>query len=308
MKRLAVMLLVAVALAGCTSFQQQQKEKPDKIEVSQPTCRIDGSSCSSVKANRFSGDATVSITVNNFGEENVTLHLGEGGNGRNVMVSKCNDEIVRIKDFKAEKQSSAGLETMQGPAEIVLEKDSEAELRWTLDVVSSGSVSELGYSCPLDFELPMTQTIRSGKQVQIKKNDDVPDVGQLDATTTSRFPVKLKIDAPDSHIVGQGKLRPKGYLKNVGPGEITNITALQREDSADNILDEGSCEEGVELKMYGPGPRQGESYRLPCPVDTTLPEGARSAIEWIRFMATYDYTMPLSSKTIEVVPVAGGGG
>ncbi|MFB6076555.1 MAG: hypothetical protein ABEK12_00295, partial [Candidatus Nanohaloarchaea archaeon] len=276
MRRAALFLAAAVLVAGCTAVSGQQKtEKPDAVAVSGPDCFIGEEPCSTVDATKFSGDAEISVTVANNGDAKMSVDMG--GNGRNVMVSTCNKQIASLENggsFTAERSGPGGTEDVSGQESVQLQPGQTLSMRWTMNIApGGGDISKLGYACKMEFELTFDQVLRSARQIQLKQNTDVPDVPSLDATTTSKRPVRLVIDAPSSFVPasggGEGQqkfLVTQAYLKNVGDGTVTDIKAINPETSG--VLQKNNREscgpQNDALRMYGAGKRKGESYRKIC--------------------------------------------
>lgn len=354
MKRmLIVAVLLGVVLAGCTELQsgQQTDQSPAAVSVAGPECTISGERCGSGTVTKFSGDAQLSVTVSyegssatatgdqssgeedddsqspGLGGEN-TIRIPVSDNGRNILVAKCNDEIAKIRDnggFTVVRSGPRRYNEWAGGVpgdEVGLRPGEELALRWRIDIVpdNSQNLPELGYSCPLDFELNFSQTLKTAKQVQIKANDQVPDATELDTVTTADNPVRLRIEAPDS-IVKSDSQRQRGltwraYLQNTGPGEIKKVKDIAAVNSDTNIAQlEGSDPDRFgcspndpgSLRVYGEGPRSGQSYRKRCTVPLPTDEDitGSSVIKWLAVSAGYHYRMNLGTKTIQVTPVEG---
>lgn len=314
MKKAAMMLVLAVALAGCTSLSTGEEKKPDVITIEGPTCTVGGEPCSGTEVTKYGGPAKVKLVFHNYGEKPVNIEVGE--NGRNVMVSKCNNELASIQggSFEVRKEGPGTSKKVQASNYrdgVKLEGDQKMTLLWTLEVVHDDStqISRLGYTCPMEFEFKFQQEIKSSQQIQVKKNGDVADVTNLDFVTSSKKPVKLLVDSPQSFVKRDGNsLTFKGYIKNVGNGEITDVKSIS--PTVDNLLKSGSltkqeCPE-VELRMYGRGRRAGESYRRICNVPSGKIESpSPSRIAWLRFTAKYRYQLPAGSASLQIGPTGG---
>lgn len=318
MRRHVLMVVAAVVLAGCTQLgTTPAQEKPDVIQVDGPTCRIGGTACAGTTVTKFGGPATVRMTIGNFGEAPVTVDVGKQGRG--ILVSKCNNRLASLEagsgGFAARREGPARFDdTRQGwtPEKwsaVTLKKDERLTLEWTLEIVpGDGDVSRLGYSCPLEFEAQFAQQLRTRRQVQIKTGADVRDVTELDTETTSERPVRLRIDAPESFLAAEGKaMSVNAFLENVGGGEITSVSSIQPvENSFVSRHTENECTPpDKDLRLFGEGPREGQSYRKTCVVTPRAPVSG-STVEWLAFTATYSYRLPLATKTIEIQPSGAG--
>ncbi len=306
-----------VLLAGCTDLpggQQTQDEQPDVIQVDRPTCQVGGQRCSAGSVTRFAGTGEVRLALTNNGERPITVNVGQ--NGRQMMVSKCNDELVRIGSV------TEGFRVLiQGPSEyteetsfspggtIDVEENQRMTAIWPLTIEAGpDTLSRLGNSCQMDFEVSFDQTIETSRQVQIKQDRDVPDAASLDTTTTSKRPVRLRVEAPDSIVRAEGRnLVAEAFFENVGDGEITDVQRIEYMSGWDALF---QCSpSNSDLRVYGEGPREGQSYRKSCsfPVGPD-DDGPRSTVEWLRFEGDYSYRMSLGTETIELRPAPGEGG
>lgn len=311
MKRHLIVLLLALLVAGCTVLDDggREQERPKTVEISGPDCTIAGEDCSATDVTKFGGPARVEIQVNNYGDERMTLDIGS--DGRNVMVSKCNDEIVTISSFTGRVEGPSRFDRYDSddafPDRVELGEDERLVAVWQLDIIPDDSdVSRLGYSCPMDFELSFDQVINSSQQIQIKADEDVPDASSLESRTTAERPVRLVIDAPASFVPIAGRsLIVRSFLRDVGRGDVTNISRIEQRGAG--ILSGADCRPpNEELRMYGGGQRSGESYRKTCTVqDTDIDRPEQSDVRWARFTAEYTYRMPLGAATISIVPVEG---
>ncbi len=316
MRTYILLIAAAVLLAGCTQFGgTQQQETPDVIQIDGPTCTIGGSSCADTEVTKFGGPATVRLTLSNFGKERVEVDLGE--RGRDVLVSKCNRQLASIHPDDGGTYSvevsgpdrfrAWGDDGDEPPVRVTLAADERLTLEWQLAIVpDDGQVSRLGYSCPLEFEASFTQRVNTSRQVQVTSNPDVARVSSLDETTTSKQPVRLKIDAPDRFVAEGGRaLTVRAFLDNVGDGDITNVSSIT--PVTDSFLDEQKREctpPNRDLRMFGEGPREGESSRKTCVLDYT--PAAESEIRWLDFTALYSYKLPLGTRSISIQPSEAG--
>lgn len=315
-RRIALVLglVAAIALAGCTSplGQRQQEDEPDVVQIEGPTCTIGGEDCSEATVTKYSSPAEIRMTVSNNGEENMEVNLGRLGS--QVLVSRCNADIASLEHgsggFEARVEGPTRVTTVSGPdleVPVTVRPDEQLSLSWTLEIVHDDSdVPSLGYTCPLDFELTFDQVLTSAQQIQIKESEDVPDVRELDFTTSSERPVILRIDAPESFVPEGTRVLPvRAYLENRGDGEITDIARI---DPGENpgILSGADCPER-EFRIYQAGDREGQSYRRLCNVASgDIPLSGSSDIRWARFAAEYSYELPLAGTEISIVPVEGG--
>lgn len=311
MKRHLIVLVLAVLVAGCTVLDDGggEQERPKTVEISGPDCTIAGEDCSSTEVTKFGGPARVEVQIDNYGDERMTIDIGS--DGRDVMVSKCNDEIVNISSFTGRVEGPSRFDRYDSddafPERVELGADERLVAVWQLDIIPDDSnVSRLGYSCPMDFELSFDQIINSSQQIQIKADEDVPDASSLESRTTAERPVRLVIDAPTSFVPITGRsLIVRSFLRNVGRGDVTDIDRI--EQHGDGVLAAANCRPpNEELRMYGGGQRSGESYRKTCTVqDTDIDTPAQSDVKWARFTTKYTYSMPLGAATISIAPVEG---
>lgn len=302
-----LVLVVAVVLAGCTANggpPSEEEEEPKIIEIQGPDCFVNDNPCSSLQLTRYDGPVEIGVTFNNYGDTPVDLTLG-GSPAREVMVSKCNDEIASITQFSATLRGTQTRDEMSGgdvPQEIRIEGGMSLDMEWELELVPDGDdISSLGYSCPMDFELGFTQTINTSRQIQLKQDETVPDVQSLDTQTSARQPVRLQVEAPDRTVAdGSQTIVMRGYFQDRGNGEITSIEDIQPQSGDIDF----SCGSG-NLRMYGSGQREGQSYRRVCRATPNASDRnqASSQIQWIGMTGTYDYELPLNSVTLDLVPV-----
>ncbi|MFB6294252.1 MAG: hypothetical protein ABEI97_00685 [Candidatus Nanohaloarchaea archaeon] len=332
MRRYALLLVVAVLLAGCTGLpsQSSQEETPDVIQVEGPDCRVGGSPCSSGAVTRYSGSIDISLTVHNNGDLPVTVQVAQprqsDQNGRAVMISKCNDELVGIDSFggtvtgpsRYTELTDVSSYTDDAKGWVTVGGNQRLDLTWTLSVPSDADISELGNSCLMAFELAFNQSLRTRTQVQIKRSTSVADVASLGEETTSKRPVRLRIDAPSRFVAEDGKkLVARAFLENRGTGTITNVTAINASESSGIFADIASKQaagatgygakcspRNVALRMFGEGPREGQSYRKTCTISYS-PSSA-SEVTWLPFEAEYSYRMDLGSRAVTLEPVEGG--
>ncbi len=305
-KHAFLLVAVAVVLAGCTTNggTTQEKEEPKIIEIEGPECFVNDNPCSSIQLTKYDGPVEIEVTFNNYGDTPVDLTLG-GASAREVMVSKCNNQLASITGFTATLRGTQTRTEMTGsdvPQEIRIEGGRSLDMEWRLDLVpGGGDISSLGYSCPMDFELGFTQTINTSRQIQLKKDETIPDVQSLDSRTSAKRPVRLRVEAPDRTVAdGSQTIVMRGYFQNRGSGEITSIDDI-RPQSGDITFNCG----GGNLRMYGSGEREGQSYRRVCRVtpDADDRNQATSQIKWIGMSGTYNYELPLNSVTLDLVPV-----
>jgi len=295
-------------LAGCTANggtgPSEKQEEPKVIDVQGPDCFVNDNPCSSLQLTRYDGPVEISVTFNNYGDTPVELTLG-GSPARSVMVSKCNSEIAEITGFSATLRGTQTRDEMTGgdvPQKIQIEGGRSLDMEWELNLVPGGEdISSLGYSCPMDFELGFTQTIDASRQIQLKQDSTVPDVQSLDTRTSARQPVRLNIEAPERTVAdGSQTIVMRGYFQDRGNGEITSIDDIQPQGSDLDF----SCGSG-NLRMYGSGQREGQSYRRVCRAtpDADARNQAPSQVKWIGMTGTYDYELPLNSVNLDLVPV-----
>lgn len=302
-KRLALIVTIgaAVLLAGCTmpgNQPSQEEEKPKIIQIEGPDCFVADTPCSSGQLTKYDGPAEVRVVFNNYGDTETDVQVGSMG--REVMVSKCNDELVEISDFTARTIGTQQRSDVTGNDVVELEGGQSLEMEWELDIVPADQdLSSLGYSCPMDFSVGYTQQIESSRQIQLKADESVPDVQSLDSRTSSKRPVGLAVDAPERTLTGSGRtVVMRGYFQNKGSGEITSVNSIEALTSSGLSF---TCGDG-NIRMYGEGKREGQSYRRVCRADATL-SGTSSQIEWIGMEGEYEYNLPLNDVTIQLVPV-----
>lgn len=315
MKRLAILVVVAVALAGCTTVSPQDADdKPKKLEVTGPECTVNGQDCSSVQVRKYS-DPKVTVEAANYGDSEIEIDLGT--EGREVMVSGCN--IYELKEgdgedeegvgFQAWKRSTAMKDPVTGSGRVVLEPDQRLQMEWNFELADI-DISRLGTTCPLDFALTFNQSLNSSQTIQVKDDEDVPDASPLSFSTTGVWPVKLEIDS--EKIVREGRpFVARAYLNNVGSGEVEDI-GFSGGDHDIDLSFEGVKVEGGEkqqecsrkkVRMYGAGERSGESFREVC--DFTPKDVSVSEVFDLEAETEYRYSMDLSGVEISVVPVEG---
>lgn len=329
MRRYTLLLLVAaVLLAGCTQLDRgaRKQDKPDVIEIEGPTCRIGGTPCSDTKVTKYGGPATVRLTFGNFGEEEVNVSVGP--RGRRMLISKCNSQLASLDPakgggFSVKRSGPTRLDEWTSgrgetpPKRITLKPDERLTLEWRFEIVpGDGDVSRLGYSCPLAFEARFVQKLNASRQIQIKARQDVSDVSSLDSTQTAKRPVRLKIDAPKRFVAKEGRaLLADAYLEDVGKGEVTDVLSIRPVEGsfiADNLKKEDGSRvectpDDQDLRMFGEGPREGQSYRKSCVIDYGPGDlGSASEIHWLKFTARYRYKLPLGTKTITLQPAGAG--
>lgn len=319
MKRYVFLLVLAVAIAGCTVPGQQQDDGPKVIGVQGPKCTVGGQPCSSVSMTKYDDPVRVTLEFTNNGDEPVTVFLDPSGPelnfGRSILTSKCNDEIAEISEYEVRLESNRGTTRMVNPSEIGAEspdeevevdEDTRMTITWLFEVPDDLSVSRLGYTCPLSFDLSFEQELEASRQIQLKAGREVRDVDRLDSTRTSKFPVKLVIDAPRSVVADEGRtLIAEGFLRNVGPGEITGVNKLEPASGSWVERNAESCQPD-DIRMYQSGERAGESYRKTCTIPLSS-LGTSSDIRWLEYSASYRYDMPPSPSTInlKIEPVEG---
>lgn len=298
MRRTLILLLVAaVLLAGCldNSGERPTQDKPKVIQVSGPTCTVGGTSCAGQDLTKYDGPAIITAEFRNQGDQPATVKLGQDGS--EVMTASCNTELVSPTFSAVVTGPSGRREVPDSAASVNLSADEVLQLEWTLEIVpdQDANVSTLGYSCPMSFEFRFTQDITTSKQIQIKSAESVPDVGSLASDTTSKSPVRLKIDAPSTLVANPSRtLVAEGYLENVGRGEVTDVSRLTAQDITCRNPD-------TEIRMYSQGPRSGQSYRRICTTQVSIDSGSR--VQDIVYETTYSYRMPLGDVRLTLVPV-----
>lgn len=307
--------LTVILLAGCTSLpvQQGQQEQPNAIQIDGPTCQVGGQPCSAGPFTRFAGSGEVRLTVENTAEKPIRVMVGN--NGRELMISKCNSNLVSISDGGFD-VTIVGPSTRKNPSisqEITVKEDQRLIATWSLNILADErTISRLGNSCPLEFELTFIQkNLRTAEQVQLKAIDDVPDASTLDTQTEMERPVKLKIESPSAIVVAKDRqLVARAYFQNVGDGRITNAKKLSAvTGTGGTAFTSKSCDTDT-IRMFGEGPRSGQSYRRSCGFGLPAPGklGSQSVVEWVEFRGTYRYEMPLGTKIIELKPSQRQGG
>lgn len=307
MKRLALFLAATILLAGCTAFQSGE-DKPKQIEVSGPTCTVNGKPCGSVQLTRFD-TPRITMTVENNGESPVEVMLDEGGSGAdgsNVLVSDCNIYTLAEEDgFTARRATLSGVETVTGADTVELEGGERLELEWNLELADV-DVSRLGYTCPLGFALTFDQELETSRQVQVKAGEDIPDASALQTSTTSRWPVRLNIETED-RVLDDRAFVARAFLRDLGPGDVRGVGGGGR-DIVLGFGQEGAtaeCTGKTDVGMYGAGERQGESFREVC--SFTPAEVENSEVHGVAATTEYTYRMDLRSVRLSVIPVEGGG-
>lgn len=317
MQRYTLMLVLAAAVvvAGCTlPGGQTEESEPKVIQVVGPDCTVAGERCDLTTITRFGGPAEVRVEVRNFGDERMDIPVGS--RGQEILIARCNDELATLDPeqgggFSGRIEGTTRFEEFPDadafPDTVTLRGGERLIMAWTLAIPEDADVTRLGYSCPLDFELSFNQTIRSGQQLQLKADDEVPDVSRLDTSTTAEQPVTLEIDAPRSFVVDRSTLSVQGFLRNRGRGEITDIIRIEADPDEPGVLADAECRPpNDELRMYGAGARRGQSYRKTCTLPAaSLGLAGTSDIRWARYIAEYSYRMPLGSTTIQLAPVEG---
>lgn len=311
----AFLLVSTVFLSGCTVMPDRtaQKDRPDIVQVEGPSCTVSGNPCSAGSVTKYASTATVRVAVENNGDSNMTVFLGD--RGREVMTSKCNSELVNITGYKVKNGSSGAYveRSWEGGGknpweEVKLEGEEQVVLEWKLDVVpANGHISRLGQKCHMGFELGFNQTVETRKQIQLRKFEEVPKAGQLSSSTTSQRPVRLVVESPETFLSPPDQDRTlvtKAYLQNVGRGEIQDIFYIDPAPEID-LLDKKRCEpSNSSLIMYGKGDRAGQSYRRVC-TKSSISLSKPSRIDWVGYMSRFRYSMDLGTRTITIEPVEG---
>ncbi|MCJ7478683.1 MAG: hypothetical protein MUP63_00705 [Candidatus Nanohaloarchaeota archaeon QJJ-7] len=302
-------LALTVFLAGCTVLQERETEdKPDIVQIEGPGCQLADQTCSSGPFTKYDSPARVRLNVENNGDSGMKVSLGRLG--REVMVSKCNEKIANITGYTVRNGSSGNLDTREAwdgdkPWEKVhLEGEEELMLEWELAVVPGNEdVPSLGWKCPMEFEIGFNQTIESRNQIQLKDSEGVSEVRQLSTSTTSKKPVRLVVESPESFVAsGDRTLVTKAYIENVGRGEIMDIFSINPDSE---LLSSESCEPSNDnLRMYGGGEREGQSYRRVCR-NETLSLKESSVVNWVGYTSKLRYEVDLGTRTIAVNPVEG---
>lgn len=330
MKRYIVSILVLAALAGCTSMPITAgggQEKPDVVAVEGPTCTAGGQPCSAGDLTRYD-TATIRMSVVNNGDTPIFLRLDGKSTkqsnwyGRNLLVSTCNEQITDITGYEVRRSGNGELTTWSHqagfnngkpsyaggiPGQVKVRGGQQLAVEWDVEIIGDkATVSDLGYTCPLSFELDFKQHLRTSRQIQLRSSPDVPEVASLGTTTTSRRPVRLRIDAPRSFTVqGDRRLVSRAYLQNEGKGEVQD-GSISISPAKGGLYSKKNCGDGSNLRMYGRGKRGGQSYRQVCSKDPSGVLGSKtSAITEAVFTASYRYKMPLNDVRIPVRPLEG---
>lgn len=321
-------LAVLVALAGCTGpgGGQPTESTPDIVEISGPECTVGDVACAQARLTKYNDDVQIRVAVDNNGESEITVHHGSpitGPDGANVMVASCN--VVEVEEDGFDRRAvgpnrvrvddpAANQDGFDQEDRVTLAGGESLQLTWDLHIPDSTSISRLGYRCPLAFQVNFSQIIQAERQVQIKRDQSVPDVSSVDYTATSERPVRLEIDAPTSFVAADGKpLVVEAYLRDVAGGSITTVkdieaqsgTWLKDEDEVEFAAGDDPCNKDVEILMYRSKELAGESYRRRCTVIPSLDANTDSEINWLSFTAEYTYKMPLSDVELVIDPVEG---
>lgn len=329
-----IFLIGAVVLAGCTEQlnggSNDEQEEPPVVQVSGPTCDVRGTACSEASLTRYDGPVNIRFEVTNYGQEEMTVHVGE--KGREIMVSRCNPEIAAIDgeridgdangNFTVRRVSSAAEDDVTGQDSVSLQNQETLIVEWAFDIVpmDDTEVSRLGYTCPFDFRLTFDQVLSTSEQIQIRESEGVEEVAQLDSVTSSKEPVLLEMEFEDHFVASGGRSLPvRGWLNDVGDGEITNISYIRPVgsfwenvfggDPADNVDGEGDqndCRYGYDesVQMYTRGDLAGQSDEQICRVENPSDLiSTQSNVFWVDYEAEYEYEMPLPSTEFSVNPV-----
>ncbi|MCJ7450594.1 MAG: hypothetical protein MUP58_02530 [Candidatus Nanohaloarchaeota archaeon QJJ-9] len=291
---LLLLLALAAITAGCLDSSNGGVERK-AIEIRGPRCTVAGSPCGDYPITKYDDDTTITVDVSNYGESPVTVESDK------IMVSKCNDKIIGVDEPNTEKydNSTGAKRTVSGSVE--LEKGDQLTVEWNLEIFpNGGDVSSLGNSCPMDFQMQFSQDLVTSKQVQIKEEE--ASRVSLEEYTSSKEPVKLVVESPDVFVPDSSQEKPftaRAYLKNVGQGEVEKIHSLS---PSGDVFDGDDCTvRGTELRMYGGGEREGESYRKVCNNVLKTPKSG-SEVRNLKFESSYTYTQDLGEVNLKIVP------
>lgn len=332
---LLLVLIASILLAGCTDqlmdTGSQEQEEPPVVQVSGPICEVRGEPCSEASLTRYDGPVNIRFEVSNFAKDEMTVHVGD--KGQDIMISRCNPQIAAIDgerldggdadgSYEVRRVSSAAEDDVTDQDDVTLQNQETMIVEWVFDIVplEETEVSRLGYTCPFEFRLTFDQVLTMSEQIQIRRNEDVSEVGQLDSVTSSRDPVKLELDFEDHFVASEGRSLPiRGRLNNVGDGEITDISYIKPvgsfwEDAwggiEGTVTGEGGqddCRYGLDEKvqMFTRGDLAGKSDDQICRIgDPRSLISGQSNVFWVDYQAEYKYEMPLPGTSFSVDPVS----
>lgn len=234
---LAVLLIVAVAVfAGCVSppamsngsdgdgsDDEDGQTGEGGISVVGPTCTVDGASCADAEVTEFS-IPKMTVSVQNDGEEPARVDLnGGGGQGQQVLVSKCPQ--YRVKEFKAEVSQGSSVRDVASKGSVSLQPGETLDLTWFVELGERVETTDAALNCLFRFQAAFSQRLTTLKQVQVRGSEDIPRTTGLSYETTAGYPVELVVSADDSivqQVIGgePTSLQAKSYLVNRGAGTI----------------------------------------------------------------------------------------
>ncbi|MFB6292167.1 MAG: hypothetical protein ABEI58_02120, partial [Candidatus Nanohaloarchaea archaeon] len=133
----------------------------------------------------------VALDVENIGQLTANISLGE--KGENVMQNYCPDMFTNTEEGYSVTTSGETInkDDDASPEQVRLPPNRQLKIAWNLK--QSGDVPLYGLKCDMQFQVPFNYTVKSYKQVQIKKSQEVSGSAKLQSES-SRGPMLFAIE------------------------------------------------------------------------------------------------------------------
>ncbi len=301
-----VFILALILAAGCLQPSNGDEPVPEKLVVTAVECFAAGQKCSTGIPRGV--PVHVEWEVQYTGQEPVTVQVNpEEANqtklGFSVLKNFCDVFDIDQSTFTATVSSPLERRDVSQEPVATLQRGESVQFDWVF-TVRDGNLSRIGTGCTLDFGVDYTHTATASKQLQVKQDETVPDVTNLQQDFSSPTPVVLRIDAPTT-VLQEQPIIADMYLDNTGRGEIKNVTYIQASlhRGTQTSQTEATCSD-ADVSVFKTGPRRGQSQRLTCRepdgFTATLQPGEQSNVFLIQAESRYTYTQHVGQAVVQV--------
>jgi hypothetical protein len=250
-------------------------------------------------------------------EQPITIQVNEpsrGDLGFGLLENFCTVFNPETSTFTATKISAFGREDVSNQETATLQDEETHRFQWEFPLREE-DISELGAGCSPSFSLTYTHTVNGSKQVQVRENEQVPPVQNLETGLKSPTPVKPRIETNDVFTVGD-PIYTQVYLENTGRGTLThvqNVNASLTPGGGQSRINEEECglvnpgNRNTNIFVISTGPRSGQTSRLECGPDTGFKVSAddlsgRSNTFQVTMTGTYTYQQDVDNVPVKVAP------
>ncbi len=178
-------MFLAVIVSGCadSGSERTTSESGQAVEIKQL----------SVSPTQIYQDSNVRVALDIQNTGHLTANISLGERGENVMRNYCPDMFENTESGYSVTTSGRAIDTDEdsSPDRVELPPQRELKLRWTLN--QEGGVPLYGLQCNLQFQVPFNFTVRSYKQVQLKRSPEVEGSPNLESES-SRGPMLFAIE------------------------------------------------------------------------------------------------------------------